>query len=74
MNGTSDYLGTMAYVNALDMQWFDVHDEPDNGIGSEVGWTRVSASQLYPRLYSLLTGYLWPAVIYRHPPTISRLS
>lgn len=37
---TSDYLGTMAYVNVLDMQWFDVHDEPDNGIGSEVGWTR----------------------------------
>jgi hypothetical protein len=36
-----DYLRTMAYVNVLDMQWFDVQDEPDNGIGSEVGWTRV---------------------------------
>ncbi|KAJ5643143.1 uncharacterized protein N7484_005650 [Penicillium longicatenatum] len=68
-----DYLRTMAYVNVLDMQWFDVQDEPNNGIGSEVGWTRVSAHMLYPRLHSLLASFLWPQVIYRHPPTISRL-
>ncbi|KAJ5650762.1 uncharacterized protein N7484_004485 [Penicillium longicatenatum] len=68
-----DNLRTMAYVNVLDMQWFDAQDEPDNGIGSEVGWTRVSAHELYPRLHSLLADFLWPQVIYRDPPTISRL-
>ncbi|KAJ5645770.1 hypothetical protein N7490_002142 [Penicillium lividum] len=69
-----DSLRTMAYVNVLDMQWFEVQDEPDNGIGSEVGWTRVSAHKLYPRLYSLLASGMWPQVVYRDPPTISRLS
>lgn len=34
---TSDYLRTIAYMNVLDMQCFDVQDEPVNGIGSEDG-------------------------------------
>ncbi|OJJ83780.1 uncharacterized protein ASPGLDRAFT_82485 [Aspergillus glaucus CBS 516.65] len=36
-----------------------------------VGWTKVSVSELYPRLYSLLVGSdLW-RVVYKRPPKIS---
>lgn len=65
---------SMAYVNVLNMQWFDLQGEAGSGIGSEVGWTRVSAFKLYPRLYSLLQISLWVQCIYPGPPTISRLS
>jgi hypothetical protein len=64
----------MAHVIVLNMQWFDLRDAPhQEDLGSEVGWMKVLAAKVYPRLYSILQSGLWMQVVYYEPPIISRL-
>lgn len=48
------------------------HYPPNNGCQMyDVGWTKISVNQLYPRSYCLLSGNdLW-RIVYKRPPKIS---